>query len=349
MTNTNVRALAWGSLLFFVACASANPEVPELIGTATVAITNAPADGTCVQIIVTGSRSVTTNFDVMAGASTVFHLAGLPLGSDTFSANAFGGTCAAVNGMSVPNWVSDPVVQSVAVAPPANVPLVMKRNGMANVSVDFPNEDGGSPDATVCMPPTVSCGGTCKSVQSDPSNCGGCGMVCPVAPNAQPPVCMGGVCTIGACNPGFANCNGSTMDGCEINVVADPNNCGGCGIACGMRPNTTGSVCMGGACSITGCVPGFANCNGNPADGCETNVQSNPTNCGGCGVVCVAPNAAPACTMGTCVIAACNVGFANCDGNQANGCEVNLQTDINNCGTCGHHCMMACVGGACNP
>ena len=48
-------------------------------------------------------------------------------------------------------------------------------------------------------------------------------------------------------------------------------------------------------------------------------------------------------------IAACNAGFANCNGNAADGCEVNLQTDVNNCGTCAHKCLMACVAGACMP
>ena len=31
-------------------------------------------------------------------------------------------------------------------------------------------------------------------------------------------------------------------------------------------------------------------------------------------------------------------GFADCDGDQANGCEVNLFTDAFNCGSCGTSC-----------
>jgi hypothetical protein len=65
----------------------------------------------------------------------------LPLGSDTFSAHAFGGTCAAVTSTTVPTWVSNSVVATVAVTPPVNVTLEMTHNGNANVSVDFPGDD----------------------------------------------------------------------------------------------------------------------------------------------------------------------------------------------------------------
>ena len=37
-----------------------------------------------------------------------------------------------------------------------------------------------------------------------------------------------------------------------------------------------------------------------------------------------------------CGVAACNPGFANCDQFNGNGCEVNVLSDHNNCGSCGH-------------
>lgn len=46
------------------------------------------------------------------------------------------------------------------------------------------------------------------------------------------------------------------------------------------------------------CAAGFADCDGNGANGCETNIDSDPLHCGGCGV---------ACGVGTCAGAACQV------------------------------------------
>src|SRR5262249_32750071 len=42
----------------------------------------------------------------------------------------------------------------------------------------------------------------------------------------------------------------------------------------------------------------------------------------------------------------------DCDNNASNGCEVNKNTDVNNCGACGTKCMLAnatatCTNGAC--
>jgi hypothetical protein len=46
----------------------------------------------------------------------------------------------------------------------------------------------------------------------------------------------------------------------------------------------------------------------------------------------------------------CNAGFGNCDGDWSNGCEVNLNTDPNNCGSCGNSCgaNAYCTGGTCH-
>lgn len=45
----------------------------------------------------------------------------------------------------------------------------------------------------------------------------------------------------------------------------------------------------------------------------------------------------------------CPTGFEDCDGNNVNGCEVNHQTDANNCGSCGNKCNSGetCQNGAC--
>ncbi len=48
-------------------------------------------------------------------------------------------------------------------------------------------------------------------------------------------------------------------------------------------------------------------------------------------------HAAGSCFNGTCVKGDCNPGFADCDFQVANGCEVELGTD-DNCGACGDSC-----------
>ncbi|QSQ14199.1 hypothetical protein [Myxococcus landrumensis] len=70
-----------------------------------------------------------------------------------------------------------------------------------------------------------------------------------------------------------------------------------------------------------GCDMGFADCDGNPANGCEKDLFSDEANCGACGTVCAgAPSAQAVCGAGTCGLG-CGVGRFDCDGNPANGCE----------------------------
>ena len=110
--------------------------------------------------------------------------------------------------------------------------------------------------------------------------------------------CLAGSCAIGACSPGFANCDGMTANGCEVAVGSDVNNCGACGLACALVANGT-RACQNSQCAVGACNPGFANCNNAMADGCEVNLASSPTNCGACGNVC--PGAAPNCVASACV------------------------------------------------
>jgi hypothetical protein len=124
---------------------------------------------------------------------------------------------------------------------------------------------------------------------------------------------LGVVCDAvqGAPNPNGEICNGLDDD-CD-GIVDD-------GAICPPAPNGT-SACVGGNCVVQSCNPGFANCNGNPDDGCETNIATNPNNCGFCGRVCSAgPNSSPICTQGNCGLA-CSPGFKNCNLNLNDGCE----------------------------
>lgn len=93
-----------------------------------------------------------------------------------------------------------------------------------------------------------------------------------------------------ACPTGFADCNGDTRDGCEVDVQADPLHCGACGITCPIRTvDAFGARCIAGHCAFN-CENGMADCDGNLANGCETFTRSDPTNCGACGMVCARCN-----------------------------------------------------------
>ena len=77
---------------------------------------------------------------------------------------------------------------------------------------------------------------------------------------------------------------------------SDVHNCGACGHDCAKLANVTGAV----SCSTTGacvlgpssCAPEWADCDGNPENGCETDI-TQPSHCGSCGMGC--PMTAPLC------------------------------------------------------
>lgn len=209
-----------------------------------------------------------------------------------------------------------------------------------------------------CLPGFADCNGDlaadgCEvNTNTDALNCGACGQAC-IVPEAIT-ACVGGQCVIVGCEPGFGDCNGWAGDGCETPLLFNnPANCGGCGVVCPIPPNVLKVNCVGGQCAIVGCSGSFSDCNGVYADGCETDIASSLQDCGGCGLVCPPrPNAAALCDGGACVMGACNAGFANCDGIEANGCEVDLRTSFANCGSCGNDCTFpkatsACVNGVC--
>ena len=176
--------------------------------------------------------------------------------------------------------------------------------------------------------------------QSDVSNCGACGNKC-TAPSNSTAKCTNGACGF-TCKTGFGNCNNQTVDGCEVDVTKTVDHCGACGQACPTPSNAT-PTCQASTCGFT-CKAGYDDCDHNAATGCEKQVLGTDVhNCGACGKECGTAHGTPKCTAGVCSIT-CSSGYDDCNGTNADGCEVNLKTDARNCGRCGHDCG----GGTCS-
>ena len=174
-------------------------------------------------------------------------------------------------------------------------------------------------------------------------NCGGCGVLC--SSRNGTPNCAAGRCAI-ACAQGFADCN-NPADGCEVNVSTSTAHCGRCGNACPVPRNAT-ATCVMSVCGFT-CNPGFGDCDGDPANGCERPLTSDTSHCGACNRACDIPGTRWECRAGTCRLFTCSTGHADCDGVESNGCEVNVVFDRNNCGGCGVRCRdgLVCMGRVC--
>ncbi|MEZ4392777.1 MAG: MXAN_6577-like cysteine-rich protein [Polyangiales bacterium] len=138
--------------------------------------------------------------------------------------------------------------------------------------------------AAGCPSNLTLCGGECVDTRYDPDHCGACGRACTPFPNLTR-ACGGGACVPGVCVAGYADCNGMTVDGCEVSTGSDPNNCGGCGRACTALPNAS-AMCAAGACTIGACNADYADCDGAAMNGCEAALQTDRMNCGACGNAC---------------------------------------------------------------
>lgn len=98
------------------------------------------------------------------------------------------------------------------------------------------------------------------------------------------------------CAPDFADCDGMSANGCEIGTATDPLHCGNCATACSAPNGTPG--CSASACTVLACNANFANCDGMAANGCEVDMTTDASNCGGCGIAC---GAGRQCLGGVCL------------------------------------------------
>eukprot|EP01112_Ceratiomyxa_fruticulosa_P018814 TRINITY_DN606_c0_g1_i4.p1 TRINITY_DN606_c0_g1~~TRINITY_DN606_c0_g1_i4.p1 ORF type:complete len:366 (+),score=34.88 TRINITY_DN606_c0_g1_i4:1002-2099(+) len=175
--------------------------------------------------------------------------------------------------------------------------------------------------------------------------------------NAADSTCSSASCVLG-CDSGWSDCDSTSSNGCEVNTSTDHSNCGTCGSICSI-PNAN-SHCQTGTCTFDACQGSYMDCDSSTSfgsNGCEVDLDSDNNNCGACGTVCTIPNADADCQSGTCTFTSCQGSYHDCDGNigfGSNGCEIDLNSDNTNCGTCGHDCSALphvassyCNGGAC--
>lgn len=162
-----------------------------------------------------------------------------------------------------------------------------------------------------CQMGLEDCNGICTDTTASEQHCGQCGQECApgelcIDRRCTNPCPIGtifcrGQCISGACTPlcptGQRFC--ASVEGCT-SVENDVQNCSDCNIVC--APLNAVGICKNSRCEVGPCHVGFARCDsggeGDPSNGCETNILENPRHCGGCNKPC--PPSAPFCLNGYC-------------------------------------------------
>jgi alpha-tubulin suppressor-like RCC1 family protein len=102
--------------------------------------------------------------------------------------------------------------------------------------------------------------------------------------------------------------------------------------------------------ALTPCSGSLTCCTVN-GEGICVDTDTDLNHCGGCGATCaeVANAVGHTCSAGSCGLADCIEPYLDCDGNPANGCEVDPRTDPQHCGQCVLPCGVGaeCIDSTC--
>ncbi len=204
------------------------------------------------------------------------------------------------------------------------------------------------------------------NLKTDSENCGVCGNACP--PESE---CAGGKCvetcdeteqrcdeacvkfatahmkSCTVCENDYLNCDKNISNGCEVEKLTDPNNCGSCGNVCGAEKR-----CVKGKC-VSSCEATETSCQVMGTYVC-VNTLKDVYHCGGCNRYCKPEKNAVqlGCKLGSCNYE-CFPNKNNCGTNKKPVCA-DLQKDADHCGACYHQCNYpgveknACENGVCS-
>jgi len=189
--------------------------------------------------------------------------------------------------------------------------------------------------------PTADCNGLvdddCEVKLGTNDNCNGCGDRCP---DPDKPCIYDQSSGIGrcGCEAGLLYCTPGAQDPC-VDPTIDDKNCGACGNAC--DPAGDGGTlhdhmyygCQGSQCGRPKCALGYADCDHDLSNGCETSLLTDD-DCGGCGTACDPGQTCrvnPSTKRPECL---CPQGQTLC----GDRC-VNLTTDPDHCGSCENSCF----------
>lgn len=75
------------------------------------------------------------------------------------------------------------------------------------------------------------------------------------------------------CPTGYAECDGNPRTVCETHLISDATSCGACGNVCHATGANEVATCANASCAFV-CADGFADCDEDPANGCEATADT---------------------------------------------------------------------------